>query len=143
MNTPLSNQKGITLLEVMIALVLSGIALLGLAAAELRSLQYATNSFNYTISTIQANNAVERTWVNLCNLQNAALPYDNVYSNNFFAPQVNLYTVGVIPDPTAAQAFNNTLSVTVSWNDSRIGAGVNNDNALNSVAISATFPQIC
>ena len=53
-------QKGFTLLEVMIAVVVAGIALLGLAAAQLKSLQYATNSFNYTVSLIQAQNTIEQ-----------------------------------------------------------------------------------
>ncbi len=143
MKTSLYHQKGITLLEVMIALVLSGIALLGVAAAELRSLQYATNSFNYTVSTIQANNAVERTWVNLCNLQQGNLAYDNAYSIANFTPQIGLYNVAVNPDPNAGGVFNNNLAITVTWADTRIGGGVNNDNTLNSVSINAAFPPIC
>jgi type IV pilus assembly protein PilV len=62
-------QKGFTLLEVMIAVVVAGIALLGLAAAQLKSLQYATNSFNYTVSLIQAQNTIEQIWPHLCTLQ--------------------------------------------------------------------------
>ena len=145
MKTSLSNQKGLTLLEVMIALVLSSIALLGLAAAELRSLQFATNSFNYTVSTIQANNAIERTWANLCNIQQGALPYDAVFSANNFVPQINLYTLTAIPNPNAGAAFNNNLAITVTWSDTRVGNANNqiNDNSLNSVTVNATFPGIC
>lgn len=49
----MNKQAGFSLLEVMISVVIAGIALLGLAAAQLKSLQYATNSFNYTVSLIQ------------------------------------------------------------------------------------------
>ncbi len=64
-----SKQLGFSLVEVLIALIISSIALLGLAAGQLKSLQFATNSFNYTMSLVQANNAIERTWANLCDLQ--------------------------------------------------------------------------
>lgn len=145
MEGSLSNQKGITLLEVMIALVLSSIALLGLAAAELRSLQYATNSFNYTVSTIQANNAIERTWASLCNIQQGSLAYDAAFSTANFDPQISLYTLTAIPNPNAGEAFNNDLAITVTWSDTRVGNGNNdiNDNSLNSVTVNATFPGIC
>ena len=74
--TKLNMGAGFTLIEVLIALFLSTIILLGLAAGELKSLQYATNSFNYTLSLVQANNAVEKTWSKLCDLQTGALSYD-------------------------------------------------------------------
>ncbi|MFM9785977.1 type IV pilus modification PilV family protein, partial [Streptomyces scabiei] len=49
----MAKQNGFSLLEVMLSVVITGIALLGLAAAQLKSLQYATNSFNYTVSLVQ------------------------------------------------------------------------------------------
>ncbi len=45
----MKKQAGFSLLEVMISVVIAGIALLGLAAAQLKSLQYATNIFNFTV----------------------------------------------------------------------------------------------
>ena len=77
----LKPKQGFTIVEVMIAMALSSIALLGLAVAQLKSLQYATNSFNYTVSLIQANNAVERTWVDLCDLQRKAVG-DTTYEDH-------------------------------------------------------------
>ena len=59
MKSPLFKQRGFTLVEVLIGLALSSVALLGLAVGQLKSLQFATNSFNYTLSLVQANNAIE------------------------------------------------------------------------------------
>jgi type IV pilus assembly protein PilV len=130
-------EEGFTMVEVLIALVLSTIALLGLAVGQLKSLQYATNSFNYTVSLIQANNAVERTWNNLCNLQSVALPILDPVSAANLQPQVNDYTMVLVP--AAGGAFNNNLNVTVSWTDTRL-ADVNVN--LNQVAVDAAFPQL-
>ncbi|MCP4320706.1 MAG: prepilin-type N-terminal cleavage/methylation domain-containing protein [Alteromonadales bacterium] len=138
----LNNQQGFTLVEVLIALVLSSIALLGLAAAQLKSLQYATNSFNYTVSLIQANNAVERTWENLCDLQDGNVLYDADYDTANFDSPIATYTVAVVPAATqvapAASPFNNNLMVTVSWNDARM----DDDNA-SVIRINAQYPQVC
>jgi len=132
----LNQQQGFTLVEVLIALVISSIALLGLAAGQLKSLQYATNSFNYTVSLQQANNAIERTWANLCDLQNGAIAYDAAYKTNNLTPQIGSYTLTTTPATGAA--FTNDLDVTVSWIDARMA------NPGDSVIrIKARFPQIC
>lgn len=130
--------SGFTIVEVMVAMLLSMVALLGLAAAQIKSLQYATNSFNYTVALIQANNAVERTWVKLCDIQKVAAVYDNDFIDSLdpIAP----YTISITPAANAGATFNanNNLNVTVSWSDERV------DNALaNQVQISAEFPNLC
>lgn len=131
-----AKQQGFTLIEVLIALVLSSVALLGLAAGQLKSLQYATNSFNYTLSLVQANNAIERTWVNLCDLQSGALSYDAAYSADNLLPQINVYRL--TPTPMPGTAFSNNLDIMVSWNDARMA----DDNA-SVIRINAQYPQIC
>ena len=131
-------QYGFTLVEVLIALVISSIALLGLAAGQLKSLQYATNSFNYTVSLVQANNAVERTWANLCSIQTPNIAYDAAYYTANFQPQISAYTLIPIPDPRAGAAFTNNLDISVSWSDARMA-----DPDLSIIRISAQFPVIC
>ena len=131
-----SAQKGFTFVEVLIALVLSSVALLGLAAGQLKSLQYATNSFNYTVSLVQANNAIERTWVNLCDLQRGLIAYDAAYNTANFTPQINSYTLTATPATGAA--FNNNLDITVNWIDARMA-----DNNLSVIRVNAQYPPIC
>lgn len=136
MNKVISHQKGITIIEVLVALVLSSIALLGLAAGELKSLQYATNSFNYTVSLIQANNAIERNWTNLCGLQNGSINYDAAYHQAVFTPQVATYQV--IPTPAVDAAFTDELDITVSWADARM-----DDDDTNIIRLNVKYPEIC
>jgi type IV pilus assembly protein PilV len=132
----LYNTAGFSLVEVLIALAISSIALLGLAAGQLQSLKYATNSFNYTLSLVQANNAIERTWVNLCALQNGTLDYNVAYRNAHFIPQIDLY--GLTPTPEVGNAFPNRLNIAVSWQDARMA-----DPNDSIIRVNATYPQIC
>ena len=136
MKSPFFKQRGFTLFEVLIALALSSVALLGLAVGQLKSLQFATNSFNYTLSLVQANNAIERTWGNLCDLQSGDLAYDAAYRAANLQPQINVYKL--IPDPLPGAAFTNNLDITVSWNDARMADA--NDSIIR---INARYPQIC
>ncbi|MGL1958739.1 MAG: prepilin-type N-terminal cleavage/methylation domain-containing protein [Colwellia sp.] len=133
---PLQRPQGFTLVEVLIALALSSVALLGLAAGQLKSLQYATNSFNYTLSLVQANNAIERTWANLCDLQDGTTAYDGAYYAAYLQPQINAYTLTPTPLPNAA--FTNNLNISVSWFDARMASP--NDSIIR---INAQYPQIC
>jgi type IV pilus assembly protein PilV len=132
----LNNMAGFSLVEVLIALVISSIALLGLAAGQLQSLKYATNSFNYTLSLVQANNAIERTWINLCQLQKGELDYNVAYGNANFTPQISLY--GLTPTPEVGNVFNNSLNIAVSWQDARMA-----DPNDSIIRVNATYPQIC
>ncbi len=130
------NTAGFSLVEVLIALAISSIALLGLAAGQLQSLKYATNSFNYTLSLVQANNAIERTWANLCALQNGELEYNVAYRNAHFTPQISLY--GLTPTPQVGNAFPNRLNIAVSWQDARMA-----DPNDSIIRVNTTYPQIC
>ncbi len=141
----LKANQGFTIVEVMIAMALSSIALLGLALAQLKSLQYATNSFNYTVSLIQANNAVERTWVNLCDLQRKAAG-DTTYQDHVevMSPDgddISGYTMEVVPVKSAT--FDNNLNITVRWQDRRLTTDADDAAAENMAVVNAEFPTIC
>ncbi|MCL1139011.1 type IV pilus modification PilV family protein [Shewanella pneumatophori] len=135
----LTKQTGFSLVEVMIAMFVSCVALLALAAGQLKSLQYANNSFQYTVALIQANNAVERVWADACDLQQGVIAFDQAYIDNTLAPDITGYSMALIG--TAANAFNNNFTINVSWTDERI----NNENQAindNQININAAFPQL-
>ncbi|KTF15143.1 prepilin-type N-terminal cleavage/methylation domain-containing protein [Pseudoalteromonas sp. H105] len=129
-------QNGFSLLEVMISVVIAGIALLGLASAQLKSLQYATNSFNYTISLVQAQNTIERLWPHICELQTTSPDlFTDVNFRASLEPQITDYTL------TLPEAFSNEMQIVVSWNDERIQQ--NDPQSLeNQITLNATFPDL-
>ena len=125
-------QQGFSLLEVMISVVIAGIALLGLAAAQLKSLQYATNSFHYTVSLIQGQNSIERLWPHICDIQktNPGLFQDATFRASL-SPQVSDYKL------TLPAVYNNDMQINVSWVDKRM-----TDNAENQISLNASFPDL-
>lgn len=132
----MKQQAGFSLLEVMISVVIAGIALLGLAAAQLKSLQYATNSFHYTVSLVQAQNTLERLWPHICELQTAN---PNLFNDAKFraslAPQISDYTL-VLP-----ANYSNEMQLTVSWVDERIEQ-VDPQSLENQITLNASYPEL-
>lgn len=121
-------QQGFSLLEVIIALVVSSFAILGMAAGQLQSLKYASNSFDYTLSLLQANNAVEQTWANLCDLQKGTVAFADATPET----QFNKFTIDY-----ANNFDSDNFRVGVQWSDDRL-----TDNLANRVEIEASFPDI-
>lgn len=62
------SQNGLTLIEVLIALVVLSIGLLSVATMQLRALQFSQSSFERSIAVMQANDLVERMWAGTCSL---------------------------------------------------------------------------
>lgn len=71
---PCQRQKssfGFTLLEILVALIVLSIGLLGVAALQLRSLQNSHASYERSIASLQARDLVERMWAGICTLHDA------------------------------------------------------------------------
>lgn len=57
--------RGFTLIEVLVALLVLSVGLLGLAGLQLHALQYAHSSYQRTLVNIQALDMAERMWTHL------------------------------------------------------------------------------
>lgn len=133
MRRPHTKQNGFSLIEVVIAMIISSIALLGLASGQLKSLQYANNSFHYTTSLIHANNVLERVWNDICQLQDGTRPYNANYIATLQPPAgYELDLTGISPG-----TFSREFKVTISWVDERM-----TDSLDNSMAIDADYPLL-
>lgn len=126
-----NEQGGFSLLEVMIALVVSNIALLGLVAGELKSLQYANNSYQYTVSLIQANNVANRVLNDVCELTGTS------FSQKYIDEDLKLISGYSLSGISANDAFGNALAVKVSWVDTRMA-----DQSMNQVIINPNYPTV-
>jgi type IV pilus assembly protein PilV len=61
-------EKGITLVEMLVTMVVVSFGLVSIAMLQMKSLQYSQTSFNRSLVTIQANDLNERMWAEACNL---------------------------------------------------------------------------
>jgi prepilin-type N-terminal cleavage/methylation domain-containing protein len=62
----LSQQKGFTLLEALIAMLITGGALLGLGVVHLKSVQQSQLTAQRALVNIQANDLIDRLWADRC-----------------------------------------------------------------------------
>jgi len=121
--------RGFALLEIMIAMLVGAVALLGLGTLQLKTLQSAYSSLDYTIATIHANNLIEGVWSNLCaNRVSGAVYTSTVQSwRQTLPPSVSA---------TVATSYSDSAVYNLTWNDAR-----QSDN--NSLSLRVTYPAIC
>lgn len=120
---------GFALLEVLLAMLVAAIALLGLATLELRAVQSAQSSLNYAIATTQLNNLAEQLRANLCTNRSTAATYQATVQ----AWKTSLPS-GLSASVPATYADSMTL--TLSWQDTRMTTD-------NTVSLYPVFPAIC
>tara|TARA_R110001592_G_scaffold66256_3_gene203217 strand:- start:3458 stop:3952 length:495 start_codon:yes stop_codon:yes gene_type:complete len=142
-----NKQTGFSLLEVIIALVISNIALLGLVAGQLKSLQYINNNFQYTVSIIHAKNVAERILIDVCELSNGTQVFDLNYIESNLTTDSDLdyngsaitsnkhYQLGWDELNSPMDEFTTQFPIFISWTDLRM-----DDLDLNKVVIMASFP---
>ena len=128
MPVSMKNQSGFSLIEVMVAAAISVIALLGLGLAQVKALQFATSSFQYTVATIEANNVSERLWPQLC---------DIVVNGQYavLAPQIQAQAPGFTL--TLPNNFSTDFNIDVTWQDERL-----EQNIAASVSLYPQYPTL-
>ena len=133
--------KGFTLLEVLIALLVLSIGLVGLAVLTIQSLQNTHSSLYTSLASAAALDFEERLWLDLGRRASGCPDPNNNFPNNFAtnwtATGANLGLPGF--------AFNTTtdttdLSIrrivfTLSWDESRFG-GANADTFIYETRVS-------
>ena len=127
------NDKGFSLFEVLIAMFITGVALIGLAKMDIYILKSSQASFNYTVATIKANDFVDTVWIK-CNASSSSSTYGTIRSD-WVTELGALNMSAAAANPPAAYASD--AEVTVSWSDLRF----TDDAANNSVTLSVKFPN--
>ncbi|MCF6438484.1 prepilin-type N-terminal cleavage/methylation domain-containing protein [Pseudoalteromonas luteoviolacea] len=142
-------EKGFSLIEVMVSIVIAGVALLGLAGAQLKSLQFANNSFNYTLALVHGQNAIERMWTDLCHFQH--VDQDLVTMSKAEVSRLHpidtRFKLNISPDRYNDPALirnspdQRDVTFTVSWDDSRV-QNDNQNNLLNQITLVASYVYV-
>lgn len=109
------HEKGFILIESLIAMVVTAIALLGLAALQAKSLQRTYISSQRTIATIQANDLVERMWGSFCALPTGVTDVKTEWENSWKNDN-RFQTWNGALDATAAPLYK----ITITWSVSKV-----------------------
>lgn len=116
-------QTGVSLIEVMVALVVLSIGLLGLSLLQLRSLQSTHAAYQVSLATAMAADAEERLWlargalaagVNAVNVAPIQLAWRQAWAG----PLPGAEAGSTISDVGAA---GGDYDIMVTWNDARFG----------------------
>jgi type IV pilus assembly protein PilV len=131
--------KGFTLIEILITMVVISIALLGVGILQVKALQYSYASYQRSVATIQANDLVERLWAGMC-----ALPASR---DNIAAEWVTTNT-NTLPSWTGSLAYDASgtipiYTITVSWQDEKVKyTGADTSQAAQQFVQKISIPVI-
>lgn len=118
-------QQGFTLLELLVALLIAALSVLGFAYTQTKSLQYGRSSSQYTQASIQASNTVEQMWGSLCDLKSGTKTLDSLLLDNGFTRTYS---------PTT---FSNEMTIVVTSDENRL------TDVSDTIQVKVTFPDIC
>ncbi|NOX76093.1 MAG: type IV pilus modification protein PilV [Gammaproteobacteria bacterium] len=152
--SPLQHQRGFTLMEVLVSMIVLSIGLLGLAGLQLNSLKNSNSSYERSQANLLASEIIDRIRANRVGL--AAGDYDDLYSSSTDGTSVSnpvadpgCITVGCTTAELAqydaflwqenlktalpfgrgrvvGNGLGSVFSITILWDDERTGAtGVN------------------
>lgn len=127
--------KGFSLVEVLVSLVIVSLGLLGLAAMQLKGLQSAHLSYQRTLATVAAQDAVERLWVRLWEAQDSCPSPESVESDWLLAWKVNL--PGMESRSSISAIPECGFEVVVEWLDERFS----NEDSSSKLVYVARLPQ--
>lgn len=141
------SQRGFSLIEVLVTMVVVGIGLLGIAALQTKSLQHAYASHQRTLATIQANDLVERLWAGVCSIGDShpdAAANRETIRDEWIATWQN---DARMPGWSGALEYDDSATpplyvVTIDWTDDRIRLADEDADAAQSFVYRTAIPQL-
>lgn len=118
----MSVERGFTLVEALVALLVLAIGMLGVAAMQLKSLQGAHIAYQRSIASLAAQDAQERLWANMKTLE---CP-DNAVVNGEGEPwhaQWSSFLPGLGFNPVSQPSADCEFTISVAWDEERLDGG--------------------
>lgn len=127
-----SSQRGVTLLEVLIAVVVLSLGMLGLAGLQTNALRNNQSSMERSMAIVESYSIADAMRVDRANAESGAFnigidgtPTGNTFAANELIKWRNRLTALLGADATGSVACNGTAcTIVVRWNDQRGTAGV-------------------
>ena len=127
-------QGGFTLIEVLVAMVISSIAILGMMMLQLQSLKYSQSSYERSLVTIQALDLKERVWTSICDptasFNQLTNQWIDQHNNSLHGWEGNASI-------TSASDKTHRVAVEILWSDR-----VDSDSGKSSLAYSFLIPSL-
>ena len=122
-----SPECGFSLLEVLIAVLVVSIGMLGVSAMQLKGLQSSSHSYQRTLASVAAQDAIERLWIELWEDPTSCPAPSSIQSDwtsNWGSLLEGMESSGstVVADTSEACVY----TVTVKWNEERLEDDVAN-----------------
>lgn len=136
-----SNQRGFTLIEALIALLVLSIGMLGVAAMQLKALQGAHAAYQRSIASLAAQDAQERLWAQL-SVDDGACPswgdakdiggdgvasWEDSWAGYLRGFDNDAAGVGGSVSPSGEPSDDCDFNIKVSWSESRFADEVEPD----------------
>ncbi|MFG6160675.1 type IV pilus modification protein PilV [Halomonas sp. 1390] len=133
--------EGFTLIEALIAILVLSLGLLGVAAMQLNAMQSSHVSYQRSIATLAAQDAVERLWAELGDASNPGVCPDAASVTTINADwNAQWSTLLPISDATPISATDCEYVISIQWNDARFDE--NQDGTSDSVSSLAYVVEL-
>ncbi|UYG08081.1 type IV pilus modification protein PilV [Halomonas sp. M4R1S46] len=134
--------KGFTLIEALIAILVLSLGLLGVAAMQLNAMKSSHVSYQRSIATLSAQDAVERLWAELGDASNPGICPDATSVATINAAwNAQWSTLLPISDATPITATDCEYVISVQWSDERFDENLDgNIDSVSSLAYVVELP---
>lgn len=113
-------QRGFTLIEALVALLVLSIGMLGVAAMQLKSLQGAHAAYQRSIASLAAQDAQERLWADMEGLECPDRAVVNGEDESWHS-QWSAFLPGLGFSPVGEPSTDCEFVITVEWDEERFG----------------------
>lgn len=121
------SDKGFSLIEVLVTLVIFSIGLLGMAALQNRALKISYASFQRSLATLQAQDLVERFWANTCVLSDSTIRNAIIKDwTDVHNPTNRPATMLSMPNWSQTVSYDTAsglITITIAWQDYMVNSG--------------------
>ncbi|SDX11980.1 type IV pilus modification protein PilV [Thiocapsa roseopersicina] len=126
-------QYGVTLIETLITMVIVSVGLLSIAALQLKSVQYASESYHRSVATVLAGDLVERLWAGICTLPDNAESVAEDWETSIIATDPTPLPGWVHQDGGPLSEIDGIYTINIEWTE-RLGS--NDDQEIDGKTAS-------